>query len=80
MQLGKQLVRREPGWKLNESGELFDMKDAPFVEKPADSADARKRLGAVLTQLNPAGGKTEDIAPGSRKGGKKGRKKKGKQD
>jgi hypothetical protein len=41
------------------------MKDAPFVEAPvaADSSDsdaqaARKRLSAILADLNPAGGKT----------------------
>ena len=57
---------REPGWKMNESGELFDMSDAPFVEKPvaatgetAPSKAARQRLTAVLAELNPAGGKTE---------------------
>jgi hypothetical protein len=50
---------------LNQAGELYDMKDAPFEEKlvPADTQDAeaiaaRKRLQAVLDQLNPAGGKT----------------------
>jgi arylsulfatase A len=57
---------REDRWKLNESGELFDMKDAPFVETlvSADTAnaaavDARKRLAAVLAALNPAAGKAE---------------------
>ncbi|MBM4143625.1 MAG: hypothetical protein FJ225_08565 [Lentisphaerae bacterium] len=55
---------REDKWKLNQAGELFDMKDAPFTEPlvPADSKDpeaaaARKRLQAVLDKLNPAGGK-----------------------
>jgi arylsulfatase A len=66
VQLGNTWYVREQGWKLNESGELFDMSDAPFVEKPvAASADtdlskaARKRLAAVLAQLNPAAGKTD---------------------
>jgi hypothetical protein len=31
---------RSPGWKLTDSGELFDMRDAPFVEKPI-AADAK---------------------------------------
>ncbi len=57
---------RDDGWKLNERGELFGMQDAPFAEQlvPADAPSvaasaARKRLQAVLEQLNPAGGKTE---------------------
>lgn len=53
---GKSYVR-EARYKLTNSGELFDLKDAPFVETPvpADSADpvvlaARKRLQAILDQ------------------------------
>lgn len=64
VQLGAGWYARNDGWKLNQNGELFDMKDAPFVEAPvpADSADpkaqaARKQLAAVLADLNPAGGK-----------------------
>jgi len=73
VQLGARWYARNDGWKLNQSGELFDMKDAPFVEKPvpADAQDAaaktaRQRLQAVLGQLNAAGGKTvssSDKAP-----------------
>ncbi len=66
VQLGAKWFVREQGWKMNESGELFDMTDAPFVEKPvAESADtdaskaARFRLATVLADLNPAGGKTD---------------------
>ena len=76
VQLGAKWFVREQGWKMNESGELFDMSDAPFVEKPvAASADsdaskaARTRLTAVLAELNPAAGKTDD-------GGGKGEKQK----
>jgi arylsulfatase A len=65
VQLGRRWYVRDDGWKLNEAGELFDMKDSPFVEElvGADSKDrvaaaARKRLQAVLDKLNPAGGKT----------------------
>jgi len=65
VQLGRRWYVRDDGWKLNQVGELFDMKDAPFVEQlvPADSKDeavvaARKRLQAVLDKLDPAGGKT----------------------
>ncbi|MDO8541179.1 MAG: sulfatase-like hydrolase/transferase [Opitutaceae bacterium] len=62
-QLARSWWVREPGWKLNQSGELFDMSDAPFGEKlvPVDTRDAaavaaRRRLQAALDQLNPAGG------------------------
>jgi arylsulfatase A len=57
---------REPGFKLNEAGQLFDMSDAPFVEKlvapesdTENSKAARQRLSAALAELNPAGGKTD---------------------
>jgi hypothetical protein len=57
---------REPGFKMNEAHELFNMSDAPFVEKLVAAADdtpeskaARKRLTAILEDLNPAGGKTD---------------------
>lgn len=62
-QLAKMWYVREAGWKLNQAGELFDMSDAPFVEKliAADTKDAaaiaaRQRLQAALANLNPAGG------------------------
>src|SRR5262245_27048634 len=65
VQLGAGWYARDDGWKMNEKGELFSMKNSPFVEEPvsADSKDpaaqaARKRLAAVLADLNPAGGKT----------------------
>lgn len=62
-QLARNWYVREADWKLNQAGELFDMNDAPFVEKfvapgsetPAALA-ARRRLAAALAQLNPAGG------------------------
>jgi arylsulfatase A len=63
IELGNQWYVREAKWKLNRSGELFDMTQAPFEEKlvPADSKDgesiaARKRLQAVLDSLNPGAG------------------------
>jgi len=66
VQLGRNWYVKERDWKLNQSGELYDMKDAPFEEKliPAGSQDAaaaaaRQRLQGVLAKLNPAGGKTE---------------------
>ena len=64
---------RELDWKLNQSGELFVMKNAPFVEPlgPATSQDkdalaARQRLQTVLDQLNPAAGKAEKEDNGMR--------------
>jgi arylsulfatase A len=63
IELARMWYVREAGWKLNQTGELFDMSDAPFKEKlvaagtkdPAAIA-ARTRLQAALDQLNPAGG------------------------
>jgi arylsulfatase A len=58
----------EPGWKLTHAGDLFDMSDAPFAEKPvppgeanAEANAARTRLQAVLAHLNPAAGKLAPI-------------------
>lgn len=66
VQLGAKWYVRDQGFKLTQSGELFDMGDAPFVEKvvaadPKNKAvtEARKRLQTVLDKLNPAGGITE---------------------
>jgi arylsulfatase A len=74
VQLGGHWFVREPGFKMNETGALFDMSDAPFVEKPvAPDADtdqskaARQRLGAALTELNPAAGKTDRDVEGPRR-------------
>jgi arylsulfatase A len=84
VQLGGAWYVREPLWKLTGKGELYDMKDAPFVETPvpadaenAEATAARKRLQAVLDGINPAGGKTEPAradkagAPAPKKGKKK---------
>jgi hypothetical protein len=76
VQLGPRWYVRERGYKLTESGELLDMSDAPFVEKPVagDSANepasaARGRLQSVLDQLNPKAGKNSGSGePGRRKG------------
>lgn len=64
VQLGRNWYARESAWKLTHANELFDMSDAPFVEKPvaADSTDpaaiaARKRLQATLDKLNVTAGK-----------------------
>jgi len=64
VQLGAKWYVREQGFKLTHAGELFDMRDAPFEEKPiaADAANpdaqaARARLQNVLAQLSPEKGK-----------------------
>jgi len=84
IELGNAWYAREAGWKLNEKGELFDMKDAPFNEilVSADSKDpeaiaARERLSKVLSELNPAGGFT---SAGNGRGGEKEAKKAKKAD
>jgi arylsulfatase A len=65
--LGRHWYVREAGWKFTDEGDLFDMSDAPFEEKPvaADGAGpeavaARSRLAGVLAELNPAAGKLGD--------------------
>ena len=64
VQSGSQWYVREKNWKLSQSGQLFDMSDAPFVEKSVTAEEesgqakaARQRLQAVLDKLNPAAGK-----------------------
>jgi arylsulfatase len=71
VQLGNHWFVREPGFKLNEKSELFDMRDAPFAEKPVaptedtdQSKAARQRLAAALAELNSAGGKTDEAPRG----------------
>ncbi len=63
VQLANNYYVRSAGWKLNQSGELFDMSKAPFEEiatatetKDAKAMAARKMLQAELDRLNPAGG------------------------
>ncbi len=83
VQLGARWFVREQGWKMNESGGLFDMSDAPFVEKPvAPDADtdaskaARARLSKVLAELNPAAGKADGEGGGAGKKAKKAERRK----
>ena len=66
VELGKHWYVREMNWKLNESGELYDMTGAPFEEKliPAEktaekAATAKVRLQAILSKLDPGAGKME---------------------
>jgi arylsulfatase A len=61
LQLARQWYVRDARWKLDQAGQLFDMKDAPFTEPAvesggADASAGRKKLQAALDQLNPAGG------------------------
>jgi arylsulfatase A len=81
VELGRHWYVRDANWKLNEKGELFDMKNAPFEEtlvsadtKNATALSARKNLQAVLDKLNPAAGKV-DPGDGSGKHAKKSKKK-----
>jgi hypothetical protein len=71
VQLGQRWYVREPGYKLDKAGNLFDMSDAPFVEKlippaadTAQSKAARERLTAALAELDPAAGKIDRDADG----------------
>lgn len=81
VELSGKWYARSARWKLNSAGELFDLKDAPFVEQPvaADTTDpeaigARKSLQAVLDQLNPAAGK--QVKPGAQHRPRQARKRK----
>lgn len=74
VQLGRRWYVRNDGWKLNQLGELYDMSDAPFVEKlvaadaqSAAAKSAREKLQAVLKELDPASGKTPGDAPAAKK-------------
>jgi hypothetical protein len=57
---------RNDRWKLDQSGNLFELTDAPFAEQlitadqeSAAATMARRQLSAVLGELNPAGGKLD---------------------
>jgi arylsulfatase A len=82
-QLSNNYYVREAGWKLDQSGTLYDMKDAPFLEVAvaADTKDeaalaARARLAAALTGLNPGAGYKDEVGDGSGRSGNKEEKKK----
>jgi arylsulfatase A len=59
VQLDQNWYVRDAQWKLNQSGELFDMKDAPFAQVPAlpessgEAKAAKAKLQAVLDALHP---------------------------
>ena len=80
VQLGAKWYARNDGWKLTETGELFDMSDAPFAQRlvspdtqTTEAKAARGSLQAVLDKLNPAAGttKTRKKASGETKQKKK---------
>ena len=82
-QLSNNYYVREAGWKLDQAGTLYDMKDAPFQEVAvaADTKDeaavaARARLAAALTGLNPGAGYKDEVGDGSGRSGNKEEKKK----
>ncbi len=82
-QLSNNYYVREAGWKLDQSGTLYDMKDAPFKEVAvaADTKDeaavaARARLAAALTGLNPAAGYKDVAGDGTGRSANKDEKKK----
>jgi arylsulfatase A len=81
-QLSNNYYVREAGWKLDQSGTLYDMKDAPFKEVTvaADTKDeaavaARARLAAALTGLNPAAGYKDEAGDGTGRSANKDEKK-----
>ena len=82
-QLSNNYYVREAGWKLDQSGTLYDMKDAPFKEvavavdtKDEAAVAARARLSAALTGLNPAAGYKDEVGDGTGRSGNKDEKKK----
>lgn len=63
VQLANNYYVRNVDYKLNQTGELYDMSKAPFEEilipvdtKDPKAIDARKSLQTELDRLNPAGG------------------------
>ncbi len=75
IQLVDQWYVRSPRWKLTQSGDLFDMKEAPFQEiavprdtKDPDAIAGRKKLQAALDELRPTVAKRGDhVGPGTKK-------------
>ena len=82
IQLARKWYVLEHGWKLTQSGELFDMSGAPWAEQfvSADTQNplaiaARKRLQRTLDRLNPAGGHLDQGDGTGRHANKKGKSK-----
>lgn len=86
VELNGKWYARSQRWKLTRGGDLFDMSEAPFVEKPvpADTTDpaaiaGRKQLQAVLDKLDPASGK-QRIMPNPKPKQRKQNKRKNRQN
>lgn len=89
VELNGKWYARNSKFKLTSAGDLYDMKQAPFVEEyvaadkqSTDALAERKSLQAVLDKLNPAAGKQTTPAPGggkrkARKANKANRRKRG---
>jgi arylsulfatase A len=78
VQLGNKWYVRDARYKLTSSGELFDLKDAPYEEKAVSAADedaksARQKLKRILDHLNPQDGK-QDTGDGSGRHDRKAKK------
>ena len=63
VELGRHWYDREMNWKLNQSAEFFDMRNAPYAEplvstntQDQSAIAGRARLQVILNELNPAGG------------------------
>ena len=82
VQLGAQWYIRSRDWKLDQSGQMFSMKNAPYEQiaiagdsTDGDAQQARTQLKTALDELNPAGGKTGAKKSGKKPGAKKAKKK-----
>ena len=64
VQLGARWYVRDHGWKLTQSGELFDMSDAPFVEKPVPADAAGDEAKAARSVCRPCS--TSSVRPPAR--------------
>ncbi len=65
IQLASKWYVRDAAFKLDQSGQLYDMGRAPFREpavapESASAKTSHQRLQAALTKLNPAGGIKDD--------------------
>jgi arylsulfatase A len=87
IELARNWYVRDSRWKLDQAGQLFDMKNAPFEEpvvaaesKDPDAAAGRKRLHAALEKLNSAGGILDEGDGSGRHAGRAAKKKKKKQN
>ena len=52
IQLAKMWYVADRNWKLNQAGELFDLSDAPFSEKPVPPAGASPASRAMMSSIS----------------------------